>query len=99
CTGLGSYGMVLFSVHMIQHMGLSMVSPILLLLGAPITLALRTLRPATQGRYGVREIIVVVLRSRVARVLTSPLITLPLFIASLYGLYFTSLFDTLMSTW
>jgi len=99
CTGIGSYGMALFSVHMIQHMVLSMVSPILLLLGAPITLALRVLRPAPRGRRGPREILVAVLRSRAARVLTSPLITLPLFIASLYGLYFTSLFDTLMSTW
>lgn len=50
CTGLNDYGMVLFSAHMIQHMMLSMLVPILLLLGAPITLALRALRPAGRGR-------------------------------------------------
>ena len=35
CTGLNDYGMVMFSVHMVQHMVISMLSPILLLLGAP----------------------------------------------------------------
>jgi putative membrane protein len=99
CTGLGAYGMSLFSVHMSQHMVLSMVSPILLLMAAPVTLALRAIRPARRVRYGPREIIVAVLRSRVAKVLTSPLVTLPLFIASLYGLYFTPLFDAAMSNW
>ena len=33
----------LFSVHMVQHMLLELVAPPLLLAGAPITLALRTL--------------------------------------------------------
>ncbi|CAM5636857.1 Putative membrane protein/putative copper resistance protein D OS=Streptomyces albaduncus OX=68172 GN=FHS32_002151 PE=4 SV=1 [Streptomyces griseoloalbus] len=48
CTKLNDYGMVMFSVHMVQHMVISMVSPVLLLLGAPITLALRAL--PTAGR-------------------------------------------------
>jgi len=52
CTGVGGYGMELFSVHMVQHMVLSMLSPILLLLGAPITLALRTLPAARRGHTG-----------------------------------------------
>ncbi|MGW1072011.1 cytochrome c oxidase assembly protein, partial [Streptomyces sp. NPDC002537] len=38
CTKLNEYGMVMFSVHMVQHMVISMLSPILLLLGAPVTL-------------------------------------------------------------
>jgi putative membrane protein len=97
CTGIGRYGMVLFSVHMFQHMVLSMLSPILLLLAAPITLALRAVRPAP-SRRGPRELLVAVLRSRVARVVTSPLVTLPLFIASLYGLYFSPIFDVLMGS-
>lgn len=96
CTGLGRYGMWLFSVHMVQHMVLSMLSPILLLLGAPLTLALRALRPARRGRHGPRELLVAVLHSRVVGVLSSPVVALPLFIASLYGLYFTALFDFLM---
>ncbi|MGA8114457.1 MAG: cytochrome c oxidase assembly protein, partial [Actinocatenispora sp.] len=99
CTGLGSYGMELFSVHMIQHMVLSMFSPILLLLAAPITLALRAISPAPRGHRGPREILVAVLRSRAARVLTSPLVTLPLFVVSLYGLYFAPVFDLAMGSW
>lgn len=96
CSGLNEYGMYLFSAHMVQHMMLSMVDPLFLLLGAPITLALRVLRPAGPGRTGPRELILAVLHSRFAKVVSSPLFTLPLFIVSLYGLYFTSLFDSLM---
>ena len=95
-TGIGGYGMRLFSVHMAQHMVLSMLSPVLLLLGAPITLALRTL---PGGRRGARGLLLTVVHSRVARILTSPLVTIPLFLGSLYGLYFTSLFGAAMSTW
>ena len=54
CTRLNDYGMVMFSVHMVQHMVISMLSPILLLLGAPITLALRALPVAPRGRTGLR---------------------------------------------
>jgi putative membrane protein len=98
-TGIGGYGMELLSVHMVQHMTLSMLAPIPILLGAPITLALRALHPAGPGRRGPREILLAVLHSRLAIVMTSPFVTLPLLIVSLYGLYFTPLFGTLMSTW
>ena len=97
CTGLNDYGMVLFSAHMIQHMVLSMLVPILLLMGAPITLALRALRPTGRGRpRGPRELLVALLHSRYVRVISHPAFTIPLFVASLYGLYFTPLFDHLM---
>ncbi|MEU9207743.1 cytochrome c oxidase assembly protein [Streptomyces sp. NPDC048415] len=99
CTGVGGYGMELFSVHMVQHMVLSMLAPILLLLGAPSTLALRALPTAGRGRTGPRELLTRLLHSRAVRVVSSPLFTLPLFIASLYGLYFTPLFDFLMGSW
>lgn len=96
CTGLADYGMYLFSEHMLQHMMLSMVVPLFLLLGAPLTLALRALHPAPAGRTGPRELLLSLLHSRFALIVSSPLFTLPLFIVSLYGLYFTSLFDVLM---
>jgi putative membrane protein len=98
CTRLNDYGMVMFSVHMIQHMILSMLSPILLLLGAPVTLALRALPTAGRGRTGPRELLVKLLHSRYLRVITHAAFTIPLFIASLYALYFTPLFDTLMGS-
>ena len=96
CTRLNDYGMVMFSAHMVQHMVLSMLSPILLLLGAPVTLALRALPTAAHGRIGPRELLVKLLHSRYLRVVTHPAFTIPLFIASLYGLYFTPIFDDLM---
>ncbi|WP_042417309.1 cytochrome c oxidase assembly protein [Streptacidiphilus anmyonensis] len=98
CTGLGQYGMVMLSAHMMQHMVLSMLTPILLLLGAPITLALRALRPAGRGKRGPRELLVALLHSRYVKVISHPAFTIPLFIASLYGLYFTPLFDFLMKS-
>ena len=98
CTGLNDYGMVMFSVHMVQHMVISMLSPILLLLGAPVTLALRALPVAGKGRKGPRELLLALLHSRYMRIITHPAFTIPLFIASLYGLYFTPLFDFLMGS-
>ncbi|MEV3857314.1 cytochrome c oxidase assembly protein [Streptomyces sp. NPDC050095] len=99
CTRLNDYGMVMFSVHMVQHMVISMLSPILLLMGAPITLALRALPVSAQrGKKGPRELLLMLLHSRYMRIITHPAFTIPLFIASLYALYFTPLFDFLMGS-
>ncbi|MFB7409873.1 cytochrome c oxidase assembly protein [Streptomyces sp. NPDC056202] len=98
CTKLNDYGMVMFSVHMVQHMVISMLSPILLLLGAPVTLALRALPVAGRGSTGPRELLLKLLHSRYMKVITHPGFTIPMFIASLYALYFTPLFDFLMSS-
>ncbi|MET7917836.1 cytochrome c oxidase assembly protein [Streptomyces avermitilis] len=98
CTRLNDYGMVMFSVHMVQHMVISMLSPILLLLGAPITLALRALPTAGRDRTGPRELLLMLLHSRYMRIVTHPAFTIPLFIASLYALYFSPLFDFLMGS-
>jgi putative membrane protein/putative copper resistance protein D len=67
-------------------------------MGAPITLALRALPTAGQSRKGPRELLLMLLHSRYMRVVTHPAFTIPLFIASLYGLYFTPLFDFLMES-
>ncbi|MBC2902642.1 cytochrome c oxidase assembly protein [Streptomyces cupreus] len=98
CTKLNDYGMVMFSVHMVQHMVISMLSPILILLGAPVTLALRALPVAGRGRKGPRELLLALLHSHYMRIITHPAFTIPLFIASLYALYFTPLFDFLMGS-
>lgn len=97
--GLGLYSNVLFSAHMVSHMLLSMVAPIGLVLAAPVTLALRTLPgPRVPGELGPRQLLLAVLHSWPVRLLTQPLVALALWVGSLYGLYFTSLFSTLMST-
>ncbi|QFZ77710.1 cytochrome c oxidase assembly protein [Streptomyces fagopyri] len=99
CTSLNDYGMVMFSVHMVQHMVISMLSPILILLGAPITLALRALPVAARrGTKGPRELLLMFLHSRFMRIITHPAFTIPLFIASLYALYFSPIFDFLMGS-
>jgi len=85
-SGLHEYDTTSLSVHMIQHMVLSMVAPIFLALGAPITLALRTL-----PRRG-RRVLMAVLHSRVVRVLTFPLVAYALFVTTPFVLYFGSLY-------
>jgi putative copper resistance protein D len=82
-SGLAAYDDDLFGAHMVQHMLLSMVAPVLLALGAPITLALRTLPGRGRGW------LLALLHSRVARVLTFPLIPWLLFVASPFALYFS----------
>jgi putative membrane protein len=95
-TWLNGYSMVLFSLHMVQHMVLSLITPLLLLLGSPVTLALRALPRGRRAAGAPRALLLEVLHSRFARAVSSPLFTVPLFIASLYGVYFTPLFDALM---
>jgi cytochrome c oxidase assembly factor CtaG len=86
-SALGTYDTVLFSVHIVQHMILMMVAPMFLALGAPITLALRTL-PARP-----RTMLLAVLHSRVARVLTFAPLTLALFIATPFALYYSPFYE------
>jgi cytochrome c oxidase assembly factor CtaG len=96
-SGLSRYSPVLFSMHMVQHMVLSMLTPIFLVLGAPVTLALRALRPATlRGDRGPREWITVLLHSPYVKVLTHPVVAAALFVVSTFALYFTSLFENAM---
>ena len=83
CSGLARYDEVLFGAHMVQHMLLSMVAPVFLALGAPVTLALRTLP------RGARAWLLALLHSRFARVLTFPAIPWLLFIGSPFALYFS----------
>lgn len=95
--GVARYAYLLFSVHMAQHMVLSMLVPILLVGGAPVTLALRALkRPTDPQARGAREWLVIAIHSRFLRFLTHPLVALALYIGSLYGLYMSSALGTLM---
>ncbi len=96
-TGVATYAPVLFSTHMIQHMVLSMLTPILLVLGAPVTLALRALKPAViKGDRGPREWLTTVLHSRAMRYIGHPATATIIFMLSTYVLYFTPLFGYLM---
>lgn len=97
--GLGLYSHVLFSAHMVAHMLLSMVAPIGLVLGAPVTLALRTLPGArVKDEAGPRQLLLALLHSAPVRLLSHPLVALALWVGSLYALYFTPLFPALMGS-
>ncbi|GAA2851520.1 cytochrome c oxidase assembly protein [Streptosporangium fragile] len=96
-SGVARYAKVLFSVHMAEHMTLSMMVPIFLVLGAPVTLALRALKPAARrGDRGPREWLTTILHSRYVRFVAHPAIATAIFIVSTYALYFTPLFAAAM---
>ncbi|MEC3914691.1 cytochrome c oxidase assembly protein [Nocardia sp. CDC160] len=96
-SGIGAYGYGMFSVHMMTHMALNMFIPVLLVLGAPVTLLLRAIAPAGRGAApGPREWVLSLMHSRFTRLLSNPVIALVIFVVSLYGLYFSPLFDQLI---
>ncbi|HTJ32657.1 MAG TPA: cytochrome c oxidase assembly protein [Dactylosporangium sp.] len=89
-SGVEEYDTALLSVHMVQHMILSMIAPIFLALGAPVTLALRTL-PARGRRW-----LLAVVHSRAARILAFPLVAFGFFVVTPFVLYFTGLYELTM---
>jgi len=97
--GLGVYAQFSFSYHMLAHMLLAMVAPIGLVLGAPMTLALRTLpQGRTPSERGVRGSLLAVLHSKVGVFYTNPVVALLIFDGSLFALYFTDLFASMMQS-
>jgi len=95
--GLGVYAKFSFEYHMIAHMALGMIAPIGIVLGAPITLALRTLpQGRNQDERGVRGTLIALLHSKPAGIVTNPIVILALFDGSLFVLYMTPLFGNMM---
>jgi cytochrome c oxidase assembly factor CtaG/putative copper export protein len=93
-SGIGRYMPAMFSMHMAAHMLLSMLVPVLLVLGAPVTLALRALPAAGRADPpGPREWLLAALHCRVSKFLTNPIVATVLFVAGFYGLYFGGIFD------
>lgn len=95
-SGVSTYDTTLLSVHMVQHMILSMWVPLFLALGAPVTLALRVLPGTT--RQGPRSWLLKVLHSRVARVLSFPPLAFALYVLSPWALYFSSWYDASLAS-
>ncbi|QCU77250.1 copper resistance protein CopD [Citricoccus sp. SGAir0253] len=86
------YGMVLFSAHMVAHMTLTMISPLFLVLGAPVTLALRSLPTRTDGTRGPREWILWIVHSWWGRFVTHPVVAAVGFAGSILVFYYTPFF-------
>ena len=98
CGSPGVYGQVLFSMHMVQHMTMATAIPAFLVLGAPVTLALRALPHRRDGSLGPREWLLAAVHSVPARILTHPLVTVGIFLGSLVGFYYTSALELSLRT-
>lgn len=96
-SGLGKYSGAAFSIHMILHMSLNMVIPVLLVMGGPVTLALLATKPAKKDEAaGAHEWLMAFLRWPLFKHLYNPLWVFIEFISSYYVLYFTPLFEQAM---
>jgi putative copper resistance protein D len=86
-SGIARYEEARFSIHMTQHVLLGLVVPLLVVLSAPLTLALQTGHPRT------RRTLRSVLHSSPGRVLAHPLVGWSLFGGGLVVLYLTPMLD------
>jgi putative copper resistance protein D len=90
------YGRVLFSAHMVDHMALTMVAPLFLVLGAPVTLALRALPARTDGSRGLREWLLLFIHSKFSQLVTHPLFAAANFAGSIVLFYYSDAFGFAM---
>jgi len=86
-SGIARYEDDRLSVHMVQHTLLGLALPLLVVLAAPLTLALQTGGPGT--RAWLRR----ALRSRPVHVLTRPMVAWCLFGGGLVAIYLTPLLE------
>ncbi|WP_308121617.1 cytochrome c oxidase assembly protein [Actinotalea ferrariae] len=97
--GPSVYGHVLFSAHMLQHMILVMVVPILVVLSAPVTLLARAVPPRADGSWGPREWVLGLVHSRWAQVFAHPVVAAVNFAGSMFVFYFTDAFELALTTY
>ncbi len=90
------YGRVLFSAHMVDHMALTMVAPLFLVLGAPVTLALRALTPRRDSSRGPREWLLIFVHSKFSQLVTHPLFAAANFAGSIVLFYYSDAFGYAM---
>jgi len=90
--GVNVYEGYLFSMHMLGHMTLGMMIPVLLVPGAPVTLAMRAIAKRTDGSRGAREWILLIVHSRYMAVIGHPIVAAAIFVFSLWIFYYTPLF-------
>ncbi|GAB3920092.1 copper resistance protein D [Microlunatus endophyticus] len=92
-----TYSSATFSWHMVVHMTLNMGAPVLMVLGGPITLMLRTSKAHGAGQpVGLHDVVSQVLSWRLVAVLLNPILVWLIFVGSLYILYFSPLFGLAM---
>ncbi len=97
-SGIAGYAQVSVEWHMVQHMTIGMLVPVLLALGMPATLALRALPTGKAANRGPRDWLLWAIHTPLSKLATHPLVALALGTVGLYGLYFTPLFGLGMSS-
>jgi len=90
--GVNVYQKYLFSQHMLAHMALGMMVPVLLVPAAPITLALRAIHKRTDASRGGREWLLLIVHSRYFGVLSNPIVAAVIFVGSLWVFYYSGVF-------
>lgn len=96
-SGFGRYSGASFSVHMIVHMSLNMLAPLLLVMGGFVTLLLRATRPTRVNEpAGPHDWLKAVLNWPVLRFVYNPILVFLFFVGSYYALYLTELFGETM---
>ncbi|RNI25404.1 cytochrome c oxidase assembly protein [Flexivirga caeni] len=92
------YGHVVFSMHMLMHMGVSMLVPICLVRGGIVTLAMRALPKRSDGTLGPREILLAVMHSRIFGFFANPVIAATLSFGTLIAFYYSPWFYLSLTT-
>jgi len=85
-------------MDMVMHMTIFMVAPILMVLGAPLTLSLQALTPRRDNTLGPRELVVALVHSRYMAVVGNPVVAAVIFLGSLIVFYFSPLFQLALRT-
>ena len=89
---INAYQEYLFSAHMIGHMILAMVVPVLLVPGAPVTLISRATEKRHDDSRGLREWVLWAVHTKYAQFVANPIVAAVLFASSLVTFYYTPLF-------
>lgn len=92
-SGIGRYAPVMISMLVASQVLLAIVAPVLLVLGGPVSLALRAL-----PRAGAREWLATLVRSRACRVLIHPAVAFGLLLGPFYAFYVFGSIDVVLGS-
>jgi putative copper resistance protein D len=87
-SGIDAYDTTLFSIHMVQHLLLTLVAAPMIALGAPITTLLRVATPNVR-----RTVILPILHSRLVKIVSFPVVAWLIFAGVMWGTHFSPIFD------
>lgn len=96
--GVAVYGEFLFSAHMIEHMLLTMLVPVGIVLAAPVTLVARAIEIRKDESRGMREWFLGIVHSKWIGLVGHPLIATVVFAMSLMVFYYSPLLSWATTT-